>query len=386
MDNLRAAGVFMAVSAGNSGSACSTISDPPALYDSAITVGATGFQTNTIASYSSRGPITADGSNRKKPDLVAPGSSVRSSYPSNSYATLSGTSMASPHVAGAVALLWSAFPNLRGNVDHTEFILEQTAVHLTTTQGCGGDTSSQVPNNVYGYGRIDVLAAYNYAASEVTPTATPTSVNPPTATNTSTPTNTPTATLTPTPTRTPTSTPTTGDTGFLSPSAQAPVTKTAGDNNGYELNAANALADGGGLAQDVNSGTNSNSSCTNNGKDKHTFYNYNVSLPGGATITGIEVRLDALVDSPASNAPALCVQLSWDGGKTWTTAKQTSTLTTSEASYFLGSPSDTWGRTWTLSALTNANFRLRVSDLASGSGANTRDFSLDWVAIRVTYH
>ena len=174
MDNLRAAGIFMAVSAGNSGSACSTIGDPPALYDSAISVGATGFQSNTIASYSSRGPVTADGSGRAKPDLVAPGSSVRSSYPNNTYATLSGTSMASPHVAGAVALLWSAFPNLRGNVDHTEFILEQTALHLTTTQGCGGDTSSQVPNNVYGYGRIDVLAAYNYAAAELIATPTPT--------------------------------------------------------------------------------------------------------------------------------------------------------------------------------------------------------------------
>jgi serine protease AprX len=210
MDNLRAAGIFMSVSAGNSGPNCSTVSDPPALYGSAITVGATGFQSNSIVSFSSRGPVTADGSGRAKPDLVAPGSSVRSSYPTNSYATLSGTSMASPHVAGAVALLWSAFPNLRGNVDHTEFILEQTALHLTTTQGCGGDSSTQVPNNVYGYGRIDVLAAYNYASGELTPTptATSTATQTPTSGATSTPTNTPTVTPTRTPTRTPTATPT----------------------------------------------------------------------------------------------------------------------------------------------------------------------------------
>jgi serine protease AprX len=224
MDNLRAAGIFMAVSAGNSGSSCSTITDPPAFYDSAITVGATGYNTNAIASYSSRGPVTADGSGRVKPDLVAPGSSVRSSYPTNTYATLSGTSMASPHVAGAVALLWSAFPALRGNVDHTEYILEQTALHLTTTQGCGGDGTSQVPNNVYGYGRIDVLAAYNYAAAEVygtpTPTSTPTDTPvPPTSTPTNTPTSTPTSTLTPTETETPTNTPTPTETPTNTPTS-----------------------------------------------------------------------------------------------------------------------------------------------------------------------
>jgi serine protease AprX len=164
LENLRAAGVFMAASAGNSGPGCSTIDSPPALEDSAITVGATGFQTDAIASYSSRGPVTVDGSSRRKPDLVTPGSDVRSSYPPEGYATLSGTSMASPHVAGAVLLLWSALPQLSRAVDYTEFVLGQTAMHLTSGQGCGGDSSSQVPNNVYGYGRIDVLAAYDHAS------------------------------------------------------------------------------------------------------------------------------------------------------------------------------------------------------------------------------
>jgi len=194
MNNLRAAGVFMSVSAGNAGPDCSTVNDPPALQDAAISVGATTSEDH-IVGFSSRGPVTVDGSNRRKPDLVAPGFNVRSSYPPNSYAFLSGTSMASPHVAGAVVLLWSAFPQLRRDVDTTQHILEQTALHLTTTQGCGGDTASQVPNNVYGYGRLDVLAAYNYAAQNPTPTSTvspsrtPTAM--PTAISTVTPTPTP---------------------------------------------------------------------------------------------------------------------------------------------------------------------------------------------------
>jgi hypothetical protein len=91
------------------------------------------------------------------------------------------------------------------------------------------------------------------------------------------------------------------------------------------------------------------------------------------------------VDSVGSNAPKICVQLSWDGGVNWTTAKQTTTLTTSELTYILGTPSDPWGRTWTASNLSNTNFRIRVIDVASGSGATSRDFSLDWIAVRVSY-
>jgi len=115
----------------------------------------------------------------------------------------------------------------------------------------------------------------------------------PTPTITNTPTNTPTPSNTPTPTNTPSA----GNTGWLSPSTNAAQTSSAGDNNGYQTIPSNAHTDGGGVAQDVNSGTNNSSSCTQNSKDKHRFYDYNISLPGGATVTGIEVRLDAFVDN-----------------------------------------------------------------------------------------
>src|SRR5258706_8015512 len=157
LENMRAAGVFMAVAAGNAGPNCSTIADPPALDDAAITVGASD-NSDLIASFISRGPVLSDGSNRRKPDVVAPGVQVLSSIPGG-YGLLSGTSMATPHVAGAVALLWSAFPHIRHNVEYTESILEQSALHLVSGQTCG--TAGGVPNNVFGYGRIDILAAYN---------------------------------------------------------------------------------------------------------------------------------------------------------------------------------------------------------------------------------
>ena len=169
-DNLRAAGVFMAVAAGNegrTGNGCSTVGSPPAVYDSAISVGAVD-QLDQLAAFSSRGPVTVDGSSRRKPDLVAPGVGVRSST-ATGYGTASGTSMAAPHLGGAAALLLSAFPHLRRNVEATERILEQSAVPLTRPATCGGDSPTQVPNNVFGYGRLDVLAAYRLAEAESPP-------------------------------------------------------------------------------------------------------------------------------------------------------------------------------------------------------------------------
>ncbi len=160
VENVRAAGIFMSVSAGNSGPSCETISDPPALEASVFTIGAVD-SSNLIASFSSRGPVTVDAIPLMKPDLVAPGNSIYSSLAGGGYGYKSGTSMAAPHVAGAVALLWSAFPSLRWNIDATESLLESSAQPLTTSQACGGDGSTQVPNNVYGWGLLDVKAAYD---------------------------------------------------------------------------------------------------------------------------------------------------------------------------------------------------------------------------------
>jgi subtilisin family serine protease len=159
---LRDAGIIVVASAGNSGSACETVMNAPAMLNQAFSVGAVGT-TNAIAGFSSRGPSRLTG--RLKPDLVAPGVGVISAYRTTTatYTSLSGTSMAAPHVAGVVALLWSGAPWLRGQVDLTEHILRTTATPITTTQSCGSAQAGALPNNTYGYGLINAEAALNYA-------------------------------------------------------------------------------------------------------------------------------------------------------------------------------------------------------------------------------
>ncbi len=161
VEHLRAAGIFVAVSAGNNGPSCSTVKEPLALYESVFSVGAVD-EYGDVAYFSSRGPVTVDGSGRMKPDLAAPGVNVLSSMPLGTYAPLSGTSMAGPHLAGAVALLWSAVPDLIGDIDRTEQILIQSAQAYTgdTFYGC---FEGSVPNAAYGYGILNVYEAVKLA-------------------------------------------------------------------------------------------------------------------------------------------------------------------------------------------------------------------------------
>jgi subtilisin family serine protease len=145
-----AAGIIPVFAAGNSGPVCLTANAPGA-YADVIAVGAYNVS-GAIADFSSRGP-TSDG--RVKPDVSAPGSTIYSSLPGNAYGTQSGTSMAAPHAAGAIALMMSAEPALRGDYDLVYELLTGSARYTEDDQ-CGGTAEA---NNVHGYGRIDALAA-----------------------------------------------------------------------------------------------------------------------------------------------------------------------------------------------------------------------------------
>jgi len=167
----KAAGIMMVVAAGNAGSGCSTTIDPPSFYAASYTAGALNTGTDTIAFFSSRGPVTVDGSGRIKPDITAPGTSTRSASNSSdsAYTFADGTSMATPHIAGAMALLWSAIPSLQNQIDASRAALNDAAHFISSTQ-CG---TPGPPNNVYGWGRVDILAAVTSATPTPTPTPTP---------------------------------------------------------------------------------------------------------------------------------------------------------------------------------------------------------------------
>jgi len=213
-----AAGIMMVVAAGNSGSGCSTVSDPASIYAASYTVGALNTGTDTIAGFSSRGPVTADGSNRIKPDIAAPGTNTRSASNSSdsAYTFASGTSMATPHISGAMGLLWSAIPSLRHQITASRDALNNSAHFISSTQ-CG---TAGPPNNVYGWGRIDIFAAVSGGGS---PTPTPSA----TATATAAPSATATATATAAASATPTATATATAAGSATPTATATPTTTA---------------------------------------------------------------------------------------------------------------------------------------------------------------
>jgi serine protease AprX len=158
VENTRAAGILVAVAASNGGPNCATL-DVPSYYEASFVVGATTIG-DQIANFSSRGPAPADGFNGLKPDVSAPGVGLRAAtQPSGYSGGFSGTSGATPMVAGAVALLWSARPELKGQPIETADLLRGSAVQLTSPQDCGAWAGAAVPNAVFGWGRVDVAAA-----------------------------------------------------------------------------------------------------------------------------------------------------------------------------------------------------------------------------------
>ncbi|WP_416902195.1 S8 family serine peptidase [Micromonospora echinospora] len=155
-----AAGVFVVAAAGNTGPYCASIDDPPAPYADVLTVGAVD-RSRRVTDFSSRGPVPGVA----KPDLVAPGAGVRSAMPGGGYSVLDGTSMATPQVAGVVALMWSANPALVGDLDGTRRILRETATPVDASPAPGGEATSTCGGaaNVAGAGLVDAYDAVRSA-------------------------------------------------------------------------------------------------------------------------------------------------------------------------------------------------------------------------------
>jgi len=155
------------------------------------------------------------------------------------------------------------------------------------------------------------------------------------------------------------------DTGFENPTAEI---ADAGD--GFEVTPANAFLDDAAVATNVDGSGHS-----------HRYFNYGFGVPAGATVDGIEVRLDWYLDDLAG-VSSMAVELSPDAGVTWTALNVDAVESVAEHTTVLGGPADLWGRTWSPGDLLDANFRLRVS---AASDDTARDFNLDWVSVRVFF-
>jgi hypothetical protein len=172
-------------------------------------------------------------------------------------------------------------------------------------------------------------------------------------------------------------------TGFKGCTAGSNAADTGGNGDGYESAPNNACADDTLVATDANSNTNTTVSCTNAGKDRHRFWDFSLGVPAAATlINGIQVRADMGMNNNGGTNN-LCVELSSDAGATWTTPKvQNLTAGSAVTTYTIGAANDLWGRTWTPTNLSNANFRLRLTDVTSQPN---KSFLLEYLAVQVTY-
>jgi subtilisin family serine protease len=160
VNSWRAAGIMPVFAIGNTGPSCGS-ADSPGDYKNVLAAGAIDIN-SVLASFSSKGPSFFK---PIKPEVVAPGVSVRSSTQSSdtSYASFSGTSMAAPHLTGAIALMLADTPG-------TSLKKLSATIRKTATKGlpnppdpdtCGGIHYTQYPNPIYGFGRINILKAVN---------------------------------------------------------------------------------------------------------------------------------------------------------------------------------------------------------------------------------
>lgn len=155
--------MFPVFSAGNSGPSCGTMGSPGD-YPQVCSVGATN-STDGIASFSSRGQCK---SGRLGPTCCAPGHKITSAWigSSTKYNTISGTSMAAPHVTGLYSLMRQANAQLTPDQARAAVVAScQTESLVQTQQTCGGTSFDDVPNNMYGNGRIDCVKAVSVANS-----------------------------------------------------------------------------------------------------------------------------------------------------------------------------------------------------------------------------
>jgi hypothetical protein len=172
-------------------------------------------------------------------------------------------------------------------------------------------------------------------------------------------------------------------TGYKTCTIGSNAPDTGGNGNGYELLPSNACGDDLLSASDVNSNTNTTVSCTNPGKDRHRFWDFTLGVPASvSSVNGIQVRFDEGMNNNGGTSQ-ICVELSWDAGTTWTTPKaQSLTGGSAITTYTLGAANDTWGRTWTGANFSNANFRVRLTDVTSQPN---KTFFLEYLAVQVTY-
>ena len=172
-------------------------------------------------------------------------------------------------------------------------------------------------------------------------------------------------------------------TGFRSCTAGTSAATTGGDGDGYEVNPDNACVDDGVVATDAGTGATGRSAvCSNAANDRHIYRDFGFGLPPTVTsIDGIEVRADLGLNNNGGTS-RLCVELSADGGLTWTVATSLPMTSAAQTTYLFGSATDLWGRAWTSAELDDATFRIRLTDATTQPN---KDYRLDFLAVQVSY-